>query len=121
MTPESCAAGKVCGCDGAIHENACAAYAAGTKPQNLAACTRPDGVVPCRDKFCDAATEWCQTTDNSLCPMAACYRGCPGGYTAYSSSCVPQQPMCAPSMLGCACVEGDDGIYIACFTGCGVG
>ena len=56
--------------------------------------------------------------DGSVLPRLP---GAARGYTAYSSSCVPQQPMCAPSMFGCACVEGDDGIYIVCFTGCGVG
>lgn len=111
-----CPNGRVCGCDGVIHENRCAAYDAGKRPASLSGCEAPDDALPCNDRYCDRETEACQVVQESLCD-GACLPLCPGMRTITTSSCVPLPPTCSPTGR-CPCTQTDEGTTIRCQSGC---
>jgi hypothetical protein len=60
----SCAANDapVCGCDGQIHGNECAAHRAGVDLDVQGSCRQPPprGFIPCGAHYCDASHDYCE-------------------------------------------------------------
>ena len=114
-----CVSGRVCGCDGAIHESYCDALGAGTKPTDLSRCEPPNDAVECLDKYCDLETEACQMNEETTCAAGQCFPDCPGQTTATYSVCVPRPERCEDvDQEQCSCAEKDGGVTIECRTGC---
>lgn len=50
----------ICGCDGVLYANACAAAMAGVGISGAVGCPPPPGSFECGEQFCDVATEYCR-------------------------------------------------------------
>ena len=99
----------VCGCDGAVYGNACAAQSAGVDVNADGGCLAPEGYAACGFRFCDTASEYCRVSVSDVV-------GVPDGF-----ECVPLPEGCAPAT--CACLEGElcaelceeeDGLVVIC-------
>jgi len=60
--PKSCDSTfvPVCGCDGAIHDNACDANAAGVDVNDNGTCMPAPGELACGSRICQKDTEYCE-------------------------------------------------------------
>jgi hypothetical protein len=50
----------VCGCDGAVHGNACSAQSAGVDVNAAGGCTPPPDLFGCGPMFCNGTTDYCE-------------------------------------------------------------
>ena len=60
--PTACddVAAPVCACDGEVYGNECEAAAAGVNVGSyVSSCAPPPGMFACRNRFCDAGSEYC--------------------------------------------------------------
>jgi hypothetical protein len=113
--------GPVCGCDGKVHESACAAHAAGIDLAVMGGCGHdvPD-FAACGPRFCDARTSYCEIvlsdvldppTDYACKPLPpACI---PDGGVARSCDCFPAGTRC---LSFCGPIEGPGlkGFHLTC-------
>ena len=92
--PQACngVVDPVCGCDGAMHSNACVAQVAGVD-LNAMGCAQTATTFVCGYKLCDVLTEACVKTGNDAPPPATTY------------ACVPAPPSCAGDFPTCACAS----------------
>lgn len=103
MTPESCSddGPPICGCDGILYANACAAATAGVGTQGAIGCEPPMGEFGCELEFCDIATEYCRHEV--------------GGGNGENFACRPLS--CMDSNAGCDCLDPEkpcgDGLFAA--------
>ncbi len=107
--------GKVCGCDGQVYDDHCAAQKAGVDSSLLGGCTAPPDTYRCGDLFCDLGTTYCRKVTSDV-----------GGY-ADSFSCQPLPPACAATAsclclqtepCSAACAKGTDGGFtLTCMGG----
>ena len=75
----------VCGCDGRVHESACAAHAAGVDLAVMGGCghTVP-GFAACGPRYCDARTSYCQIDLSDVLEPPT------------DHACLPLPPACLP-------------------------
>lgn len=107
--PDSCSADPDprCGCDGEVHENACAAAMAGV-PIGGGGCTAPAGMFGCGDRFCAIATEYCEWIlgggkDEQRClPL-----NCPAGSSG--CACLATEPCPADDFFATHLCSADEG------------
>ena len=92
--PQACngVVDPVCGCDGAMHSNACTAQIAGVD-LNALGCAQTATTFACGYKLCDVLSEACVKTGNDAPPPATTY------------ACVPAPPSCAGDFPTCACAS----------------
>ncbi len=118
LRPSSCEAGgpQVCGDDGEVYVNACAAQQAG---RGLGSgCAAPAGTFACGSSFCDPASEYCQTAESTCGPsVMQCQR--------YPDICQTQPPPncdCFPGTVACnggnvadsTCTQSGDQFDVYC-------
>ncbi len=100
--PTACApeGPQVCGDDGKVYANACAAHQAG---QGLGtSCAPPSGTFACGSYFCNPNTTFCQTSETTCGPPTyACVE--------FPSSCDPLPADCKCLGGNVACAGGDTG------------
>ena len=101
----------VCGCDGELYADACAAQAAGVATRGAIGCEPPAGKFGCGGEFCDVATQYCEYTfgggvgDEYRCLPLACSgeaKGC---------DCLGDPPPCSddPVVIARVCAVGEHG------------
>jgi hypothetical protein len=94
--PEGCEFlyAPVCGCDGAVHSNACAGQTTGSDVSATGGCAPPGGEFACGPLFCQTGSEYCLRGVSDV-------GGIPDQY-----ECRPVPPDCgtAPS---CACLANE--------------
>ncbi|APR79623.1 Kazal-type serine protease inhibitor domain protein [Minicystis rosea] len=81
----------VCGCDGAVHDNACDAAAAGADVSLLGGCKAPQGTFACGSHFCTLGAHYCEYVISDV-------GGEPSTYT-----CQPLPASCN-GVTTCACL-----------------
>ncbi|XXT15040.1 hypothetical protein WME94_32810 [Sorangium sp. So ce429] len=109
--PTDCApdAASVCGCDGTVYDNACAAAAAGQSGHlSLTECSQPPaGQFPCGSGYCSLTDEYCrQGSDGALtcvAPPAACADDPSCSCLAGQIGCSVCSPTTAGGALGTEC------------------
>lgn len=112
--PDGCPAVEgdpVCGCDGVVYADDCAAAIAGVDVDESNPCTPPPELFACGFKFCDPATSYCQVSTSDI-------GGFPNGY-----GCVPLPAACGEGP-SCECLaeepcarfscEQDVGLTVVC-------
>lgn len=77
----------VCGCDGEVHDNLCAAQMAGVAANDDEQCSPPAGTFRCGSTFCDLASEYCERA----------FEG--------PRHCKALPPACSAPGADCACME----------------
>jgi hypothetical protein len=118
--PEACDtdAVPVCGCDGALYENPCAAAMAGTGTQGASGCEPPVGTFACGFEFCALDSEYCQhQLPHGQVEAWACYPlSCTGD--AEGCACITDPSPCGDTDLyavqSCGASEGGSGIELVC-------
>lgn len=84
-----------CGCDGAVHGNACSANGDGTDVANSAGCQPPQGMFECGAGFCQHGGDYCQVSTSDVGGEPSSY-GCkplPAGCGATPTcGCVATEP-----------------------------
>jgi hypothetical protein len=121
-----CGSGMICGCDGQIHDNFCAAIEAGTKKAELSACTRPENVIECLDQYCAGdGAQICVIYRNYRCAGGACTTFCETLPPTFYAECVTPAVSCTDPFscdctpAGCGqCMTGEEGITVECPAGC---
>jgi hypothetical protein len=123
--PAACGAERslVCGCDGVVYENECAAQVAGVDLAVMGGCkaTLADW-APCGPRFCDVRTSYCEiylsdvfeipTTYNCRLLPAACHPPADGG-AAPTCDCFPAGTACR-SFCGPLPTAGLTGFHLTC-------
>jgi hypothetical protein len=113
--PEACPENyaPVCGCDGQVHSNACAANMAGVDLDASGDCETPSGFFRCGDRFCDLGFEYCQVQGSDV-----------GGF-GHGYACI-SPAACADQVITCDCLTeevcfefgcsptADGGVEIVC-------
>jgi len=95
----------VCGCDGVVHEDECAAQLEGVDvgASSCASDDTPQGMFPCGYLFCDPTAEYCEHAYGDTCDDSFYCRAldplCPTTYDAACADC--QIPACEE----CVCIE----------------
>lgn len=85
-----------CGCDGAVHESRCAAAMVGLDVQSVRACTAPEGMFACGDRYCRSGSQYCEmnwaggASDHDWRCQGL---GCEG--EAQGCACLPEEAPCA--------------------------
>jgi len=110
LRPTSCppAHAPVCGCDGQVHDGACAARAAGVDLAVMGGCQEavPDW-APCGPHYCDVRTSYCQIYLSDVFEIPTTYTCRP-----LPASCLPRDGGAAPT---CDCFPRDT----PCLSFCG--
>lgn len=108
----------VCGADGTVYGNECAANAAGVDITDKPICKPPQGMMSCGSGFCDAGSAYCQTTGNDAigpgtpCASFVCQK-LPASCVGKSDcSCFPVTTPC-----GQQCKFDGNGFVITCLGG----
>jgi hypothetical protein len=101
--PEGCGGdySPVCGCDGAVHPNACSAAGAGADLDISGGCTPPEGAFACGPRFCDLDLQYCTVTHPGVCCSPP----------SYHCADLPEACGVTPS---CDCVDDDDDFGDSC-------
>lgn len=111
----------VCGCDGKVYDNACAAHLGGIDLAVLGGCgTRMPSWMPCGKQFCDTRKDYCAIylsdvfelpTDYFCRPLPA---SCSSGDGRIPScDCFPSDVACR-SFCGIAATDGSPGFHLTC-------
>lgn len=99
--------GPICGCDGQVHDDQCAANGAGVDVSANGGCKAPPGQFGCASFFCALGSQYCEELGGQ-------------GLTSYSCKPLPASCGAAPS---CACLSlpmcvctptSDGGFQLAC-------
>jgi len=114
--PQGCSKNfePTCGCDGLVHDNACAANQAGVDQNDLGSCTPPTGQFGCGAHFCTLDSYYCRLDASDI------------GGTPSSYACEPAPSACS-GQAACDCLSNvavqcggscfstaDGGILITC-------
>jgi hypothetical protein len=123
--PASCGPERalVCGCDGVVYENECAARVAGVDLAVMGGCktTQPDW-APCGPRFCDVHTSYCEIylsdvfeipTTYTCRPLPAACRPTSDGGAAPTCDCFPANTPCR-SFCGPLPTAGLTGFHLTC-------
>jgi hypothetical protein len=123
--PPSCAPthAPVCGCDGKVYDDACAARAAGVDLAVMGGCDAavPDW-APCGPRFCDVRTSYCEIylsdvfeipTTYTCRPLPASCRARPDAGAALTCACFPPETPCL-SFCGPLPTGGLPGFHLTC-------
>lgn len=97
--PATCpgtAAYDVCGCDGTIYDDECAAAMAGVDVAEASHCTPPKGQFGCGTFLCNAASQYCQVTKSDIAGEPDAYQ-----CVLMPAACVTDVPPTGPE---CTCV-----------------
>jgi hypothetical protein len=107
----------VCGYDGNLYPNACAANAAGVDVSPDGGCQPPAGWVSCGPQFCDATTSYCQSTGNdAIGPGQPCtYYSC----NPLPSACIGSKDCSCFGTTACSstCTWDGSGFQLVCMGG----
>ena len=73
--PQGCttAIDTVCGCDGAVYSNPCAASAAGADISEAGGCSAPAGTFACGPRFCMKGMQFCERRPSGMTGVAGTY------------------------------------------------
>lgn len=93
--PDKCGGdGQVCGCDGKVYPNTCAAELAGVDVSLQGFCKQPPGTFACGTHFCQLADEYCEVDSSDV-----------GGY-ANGYACHKAPAICMGAVPHCSCLMG---------------
>jgi len=108
--PTACEPGGpvVCGCDGAVHPNACAARQQGVDLSQQSSCPSPVGEFACGPLFCTLSTEICRRIITVGGPVPLDDFACLAAPAGCASGCCKLCPAC-PANGGCTEICSDDG------------
>lgn len=101
--PEGCGGdySPVCGCDGAVHSNACSAAGAGADLDISGGCTPPEGAFACGSRLCDLDLQYCTVIYPGVCCSPPRYE------------CVVLPEACGETP-SCDCVDDDEDFGDSC-------
>jgi len=105
----------VCGCDGQVYGNKCAAQHAGVDPSEGGGCVPPQNNIPCGYRFCDGTTSYCQVAiDDTGGPNSFTCKPLPDACKkTLDCSCFPATVPCS-DMCSNVFGNGLDGFVLTC-------
>jgi len=92
----------VCGCDGVLYDNPCAASRQGVDVGGLDQCDAPEGTFACGYWFCALGSSYCQVSISDV-------GGYPDGY-----GCMSADQECASETLACECLTEEPCYEFGC-------